>query len=218
MKLRKFRQDTLRFIGNYFLFNIVNVLCKTLRISFVNENVIDELYQNEKNFVFAFWHGTMLLPWYLGRYKNFAALISKSKDGDLLAKILKSWDYEVVRGSSTAGGNVALGIMVDYAKNNYSIAITPDGPKGPIYKLKAGAVITAKKSGLPLILVGVGHSKKRILKSWDKFEIPKFFSHVKVVYSNPIFIKNDLSYEETSKIIEQCERELNRLQKEANDL
>jgi lysophospholipid acyltransferase (LPLAT)-like uncharacterized protein len=217
MKLRKFRQDTLRFIGNYFLFNAVNVLCKTLRITYVNKNVIDDLDQTGKNYVLAFWHGTMLLPWYLGRRKNFAALISKSKDGDLLARILKNWKYEVVRGSSTAGGNVALGIMVDYAKNNNSIAITPDGPKGPIYKLKAGAVITAKKSGLPLVLVGVGNRKKRILKSWDKFEVPKFFSQVKVVYSNPIFVKNDLSYEDTSKIIEQCERDLNRLQKEANE-
>jgi len=218
MKLRKFRQDTLRFIGNYFLFNAVNVLCKTLRITYVNKNVIDDLDKKGKKYVLAFWHGSMLVPWYLGRHKNFAALISKSKDGDLLARILKSWKYEVVRGSSTAGGNVALGIMVDYAKNNYSIAITPDGPKGPMHKLKAGAVITAKKSGLPLVLVGIGPSKKRILKSWDKFEIPKFFSRVKVVYSNPVFVKNDLSYDETSKMIDNCDQELNKLHDEANVL
>ncbi len=218
MKLRKVRQDTLRFIGNYFLFNVVNVLCKTLRITFVNKNVIDELDKNNKKYVLAFWHGSMLVPWYLGRNKKFAALISKSRDGDLLARILKGWKYEVVRGSSTAGGFVALGIMVDYAKNNYSIAITPDGPKGPIHKLKAGAVVTAKKSGLPLILVSIGHDKKRILKSWDRFEIPKFFSRVKVVYSDPVSIKSDLNYDDTSKVIEHCERELNKLHKEANNL
>ena len=217
MKLRKIRQDTLRFIGNYFLFNVVNVLCKTLRITFINKNVIEKLDKDGKNYVLAFWHGSMLIPWFLGRNKNFAALISKSKDGDLLSRILKGWHYEVVRGSSSTGGNVALGIMVDYAKNNYSIAITPDGPKGPIHKSKAGAVITAKKSGLPLVMVGIGHEKKRILKSWDKFEIPKFFSKVKVVYSDPVFVKSDLSYDETYKVIENCELELNKLHKKANE-
>jgi len=217
MKLRKIRQDTLRFIGNYFLFNVVNVLCKTLRITFINKNVIEKLDKDGKNYVLAFWHGSMLIPWYLGRNKNFAALISKSKDGDLLSRILKGWNYEVVRGSSSSGGFVALGIMVDYAKNNYSVAITPDGPKGPIHKLKAGAVITAKKSGLPLVMVGIGHEKKRILKSWDKFEIPKFFSKVKVVYSEPYYVKGDLNYDETSKVIENSEQELNKLHKEANE-
>jgi lysophospholipid acyltransferase (LPLAT)-like uncharacterized protein len=217
MKLRKIRQDTLRFIGNYFLFNVVNVLCKTLRITCINNSVIEKLDKDGKNYVLAFWHGSMLIPWFLGRNQNFAALISKSKDGDLLSRILKGWNYEVVRGSSSSGGFVALGIMVDYAKNNYSIAITPDGPKGPIHKSKAGAVITAKKSGLPLVMVGIGHEKKRILKSWDEFEIPKFFSKVKVVYSDPVFVKSDLSYDETSKVIENCELELNKLHKKANE-
>ena len=214
MNLKKTKQDILRFTGNYFLFNAVNVLCKTLRITFVNKEVIDEL-EKQKNYVFGFWHGTMLLPWYLNRNKKFAALTSKSKDGNLLAKILKNWKYEVVRGSSSVGGEVALGIMVDYAKNNYSIAITPDGPRGPLHKMKAGAVITAKKSGIPLVLVGIGFEKKRILKSWDKFEIPKMFSRVKVIYSEPIYVDKNLSYDETSKIIEFCENKLNEIQTEA---
>ncbi len=215
MKLRKIRQDTLRVIGNYLLSYAVNLLCKTLRITFINKNVIDELEGSKKNYVLAFWHGTMLAPWYLCRHKNFAALISKSKDGDLLAKILRGWGYIVVRGSSSAGGNVALGIMIDYAKNKNSIAITPDGPRGPANKLKAGGVITAKKSGLPLVMAGIGYNRNRKLNSWDKFQIPKFFSRVRVVYSNPVFIDNNLDYDNTSKIIDECEKELNRIQKEA---
>ena len=112
---------------------------------------------------------------------------------------------------------MALGIMVDYAKNESSIAVTPDGPRGPARKLKAGAVITAKKSGLPLVLVGIGFQKKRkLLKSWDKFEIPLPFSKTKVIYSDPIKIDKGLSYEETSKIIEECEKKLNELQEEAS--
>ncbi len=215
MKVRKLKQDTLRFIGNYFLLSAVNVLCKTLRITLTNKKVIDDLEKDGNNYVLAFWHGTMLLPWYINRKKNFAALISKSKDGELLAKILKHWKYEVVRGSSSTGGNVALGIMVDYARNKSSIAITPDGPRGPIHKMKAGAIITAKKSGLPLVLVGIGIHRKRILKSWDKFEIPSLFTKANVIFSDPIFIDKNLSYDETSKIIVSCEVKLNELQKKA---
>lgn len=212
MNLRKIKQDTLRFIGNYLLFGTINVLCKTLKITFVNKNAADELEKSGKQYVLAFWHGTMLLPWYVHRRKKIVALISKSKDGDLLAKILKSWKYRVVRGSSHIGGEVALGILVDYAKNKNSISVTPDGPTGPAHKMKAGAVITAKKSGLPVILIGVGVKRKIVLGSWDGFEVPKFFSAVKVVYSEPIYVPKDLGYEETSKVISDCENKLNEIQ------
>src|SRR5690606_30011989 len=170
--------------------------------------------RNEK-FILAFWHGTMLLPWYLHRKSDFASLISKSKDGDLLAKILKKWKYEVIRGSSSSGGEIALAIMIDYAKNGYSISVTPDGPRGPAFQMKAGAVITAKKSGLPLVLAGVGFAKKHSLKSWDKFQIPWLFSRAQIIYSDPVYVDKNLSYEETSDVIKNCESVLIDLQAQA---
>jgi len=215
MKIRKLEQAILRKLGHYTLFQIVNVLCKSLRITFKKKETIDKLENENQKFVLAFWHGSMLLPWYLQRYKNFAGLTSKSKDGDLLAKVLNLWRYNVVRGSSTEGGEVALGILLDYAKNGCSISITPDGPIGPYRKMKAGAVIAAKKSGLPLVLVGVGFKSKRNLKSWDKFTVPKLFTKAKVVYSDPIRIDKNLSYDETTKMIEKCEKILNQIQNEA---
>ncbi|MEE9448781.1 MAG: DUF374 domain-containing protein, partial [Ignavibacteriaceae bacterium] len=146
MNLKKAQQDTLRFASQFFLAQGVTALCKSLKITVQNRGTIENLKSEKQNFVLAFWHGTMLLPWYLHGNPSFAALTSKSKDGDLLSRILKKWNYEVVRGSSSVGGEVALGIMIDYARNDYSIAITPDGPRGPRHKFKAGAVITAKKA------------------------------------------------------------------------
>lgn len=215
MKIRKLEQVFLRKLGHYTLFQIVNVLCKSLRITFKNKEVIDKLENENQKFVLAFWHGSMLLPWYLQRYKNFAGLTSKSKDGDLLARVLNLWSYNVVRGSSTEGGEVALGILLDYAKNGCSISITPDGSLGPYRKMKAGAVVVAKKSGLPLVLVSVGFKSKRNLKSWDKFTVPKLFTKAKVIYSAPIRIDKDLSYNETSKMIDKCEIIFNQIQNEA---
>jgi lysophospholipid acyltransferase (LPLAT)-like uncharacterized protein len=215
MNTRQVKQNTLRFLGNLILKHSLDALCKTLRVSYQNKKVVDVLKDKKQNYVLAFWHGTMLLPWYLNRENGFAALTSKSKDGDLLAKQLKHWKYKVVRGSSSKGGDVALGIMIDLAKNGYSVAITPDGPRGPVNKFKAGAVITSKKSNAPLVLMGVGIKSKKKLNSWDKFQVPNLFSNVKIIYSDPINVDSRLSYDETSKIIEDCDRKLNELQKEA---
>jgi hypothetical protein len=215
MKLNQFSKNILRFLGNYFLFAAVTFLCATLRVEVINGDEIKRLQKVGKRFVAAFWHGTMLFPWFFFRGQKFLGITSQSKDGDLLAKTLKYWKYTVVRGSSSKGGDVALGIMIDFAKNEGSVVITPDGPTGPKEKFKAGAVITAKKSGAPLFLMGVAYQKKIELKSWDRFEIPKPFTKVRIIFSDKIEVPSALSYEETSKVIEQCEDQMNKLQQEA---
>lgn len=218
MTLKEIKRNVLRNIGNKFLFFAVDVLCKSLRIKVVNGEAIQKSIDEKKNFVVAFWHGSMLLGWFLHKDKNFAALVSKSKDGDLLSNVLTKWNFEVARGSSHIGGKEALEILLKQANEGYSIAITPDGPTGPIYKMKAGAVITAKKAKIPLFLLGISNSKKRKLKSWDGFEIPKFFSKSVAVYSDPIYIDTNLGYDETSEKIEEYEELLNKLQMKAEEL
>jgi len=215
MKAKEVKKDFLRTIGNFLIDKAVNLLCKSLKVGIRNKENVDKLRQENKNFIIVFWHGTMLLPWYLHRNEKVAALISKSKDGDLLAKLLRKWNYQVIRGSSSSGGDVALSIMIDYAKNNNSLAITPDGPRGPAKKMKAGAVITAKKSGLPLILMGAAYMKKRELKNWDRFQIPAFLSKANIIYSEPVYVDKNLDYNSTSEMINFCEAKLNELQTEA---
>lgn len=213
--MKKVKQTFYRVLGNLILKYLLDLLCKSLRIELINNEIIENLERKNQNYVLAFWHGTMLLPWYVNRNKNFSALTSLSKDGDLLAKQLKHWNYNVIRGSSHKGGDVALGIMVDCAKNKYSIAITPDGPTGPPRKFKAGAVITAKKSQIPLVLAGVGFSNKKLLKSWDSFQVPMPFCKAKIIYSEPVIIDANLDYNETDMIIKSCESIMNELQEKA---
>ncbi|MGE5402576.1 MAG: lysophospholipid acyltransferase family protein [Ignavibacteriales bacterium] len=218
MSFREYRQKILRFVGNYLLYGAVTAVCKTLHIHSVNREKTDELFLQKKNFIIAFWHGSMLVPWYVYRNKGFAALVSKSKDGALLDRVLTQWNYSVIRGSSHNGGSVALSAMLDLAQNKkMPIAITPDGPRGPYHKAKAGAVITAKKAQVPLVLLGVGYGSKKELKSWDKFEIPLPFSKVNLIYSDPICIDAELNYDETALVLENCEIRLNELYREANN-
>ncbi len=204
----------MRYLGNKLLKTVIGMLNLTLRVETSNKNKFEAALA-KGNIVLAFWHGAMYYPWYANRGKGFAALVSKSKDGQLLADLLEKWKYNVVRGSSHIGGKAALDEMISLADSNYSIAITPDGPTGPYREMKAGAVVTALKTKIPIVLMAVGYKKKYVLNSWDKFEIPKPFSKVKVIYSSPVFIDESLSREETTLRIKGLERELNKLQEEA---
>ena len=218
MKLNNTQKNFLRFAGIKFSSFLIDVLLKTVRIKVHNFEVIKNLEKVNKNYIVAFWHGSMLIGWYLQKNKKFAALVSKSKDGDILTSILKKWNFYVVRGSSSKGGHDALDEMIKLIQNNYNLAITPDGPTGPIYKMKPGAVIVSHRIQVPLILLGIGIKNKWQLKSWDQFEIPKPFSKVEVIYSDPIFINKDSTREDISIIINECEVKLNELQNQANKL
>jgi hypothetical protein len=213
MEIKNIKKKILRIAGNLFLYFIVNMVCKTYRIKLNIPDDTKKVLEGNKAYVIAFWHGTMLANWYVNRNKNIVALVSPSKDGELLSKILYKWGYILQRGSSNKSGKESLESLIEKAKNNYSIALTPDGPKGPEKEFKAGAVIIAKKANLPLILVGVKNKNLyRFKNSWDKSEFPKPFSEIVLNYSEPITIKNDISYEDTNDVIIECGKKLNELQ------
>jgi len=218
MKLTNFQRTVLRYFGIKFASAAIRLLLITLRVKVINGDKISDLMNEKKSYISAFWHGSMMIGWFLNKGGNASALVSQSKDGDVLAATLKKWDYNVVRGSSSTGGSDALTAMVFLIRDGYSLAITPDGPRGPAYKMKPGAVVAAKKSSVPLYLAGIGIKNKFILKSWDHFEVPIPFSKVMVIYSNPIMIAENLNYEETNNKIIECEAALNKLQKDALDL
>lgn len=215
MNLSEKQKKLLRYLGIKTAGALLNVLLHTVRIKIMNIDSIKNLESRDQNYVFAFWHGSMLLGWYINRNKNFASLVSQSKDGDVLTSILNRWKYKVIRGSSHIGGKEALETMVELVQKKYSLAITPDGPTGPIKKMKAGSVIVSKRTTVPLVLAGIGIRKKWILKSWDKFEIPKPFTSAVINLANPIYVEENKSREEIDLLIVECEKILNQLNESA---
>lgn len=215
MEFKEIKKSILNFLGLTVLTFIVDLVIKTYRIKIYNDDEVNKLDKSGENFISAFWHGRMLIPWYVNRKYKIAALVSKSKDGEILTRLLKNWNYNVVRGSSHIGGKEALNIMEKTIDEGYSFAITPDGPTGPPYKMKAGAVVLAHRKSIPLLLLGTASNRNFVFKSWDKFQVPKPFSKVSVVYSEPIYVREDSSREEINKLIEECEIKLTGLQKEA---
>ncbi len=215
MKLSNFQKKIARYLGIRAGFFLINILVKTYRIKRINGNHLDEMIEKGKNFVVASWHGSMIPGWYLHKNLNSAALVSKSKDGDVLYHILDKWGFKVVRGSSHIGGKEALEEMITLLRKKYNLVITPDGPRGPRHVMKAGAIVSAKKAGVALFLAGISIKNKIRLNSWDRFEFPLPFTKINVKYSEPIYIDKELDYDATSKLINECEITLNKLQEEA---
>ncbi|MCK9281359.1 MAG: lysophospholipid acyltransferase family protein [Melioribacteraceae bacterium] len=213
MRINELKKKILFFAGLYISRFLINVLLLTVKIKIENPEILEKLTKENQNFTAVFWHGKMLIGWYLFRKYNSAALISPSKDGEILTNLLVNWNYKIVRGSSNDSGKDALQKMLVLADKKMNLIITPDGPKGPAEKMKAGAVVICKKKKLPLLLSGIRMEKKKRLKSWDSFEIPLPFSSVIVTYSNPIWIEESLSYDETNEMILKAENELKELNK-----
>ncbi len=161
---------------------LIKALISTLKIKITNRDALN------KPAVFIFWHSQMLAGWSIFRNRTSCALVSQSKDGEILSALLKKWNYKVSRGSSSKGGKEALRDLINASHEDYSIVITPDGPRGPAGQIKNGALIVANECSIPVIPVKIIYSSKKILlKSWDKFQIPYPFSKCKVIFGNEYF-------------------------------
>lgn len=165
--------------------------------------------------VYALWHRQEVLLIYLHRNRGICGLVSKSKDGEYMARILKRFGFTFVRGSTTTGGIMALRGLIKAARNGYSVAITPDGPKGPIFKVQPGIVYLAQKAGVPVIPAACALSKKIILRSWDKYQFPLPFGRIEVVYGEPLHVSPDDDIQSKSA---ELESRLNALTEEAEKL
>jgi hypothetical protein len=138
--------------------------------------------------IYACWHCQQVLTIYLQRNRGMCGLVSKSKDGEYMARILKLFGFSIVRGSTTSGGFTSLRALIKAARGGCSLAITPDGPRGPVFKVKPGAIYLAKKAGIPIIPTVCMLSKKKIIRSWYRFQFPLPFGRIHAVYGAPLFV------------------------------
>ncbi len=147
-----------------------------------------------ENYIGALWHNRLLLfPFVLRRFlfnRHGAALISASRDGELLADAIKRFDYDVVRGSSSRLGARAILQLSEMIASGHDVVITPDGPRGPAYELGPGIIFLAQKSGAAVLPVNMEYSSCWRIKSWDRFIIPRPFSKVRVIIGQPYRVKS----------------------------
>jgi len=170
-------------------YGILRLCLLTVRIRFFHEEeLFDHLHRGGKG-VIAFWHQRILLVVsYARRFREFTpvAMISQSRDGDLIADVARRLNFRPVRGSSSRGGREALAAVVAELSAHPLVVHAVDGPQGPRGLIKAGIIRMAQLSGAPIIPVYISVNRAWILKSWDRFLIPKPFSTVWVRWDEPI--------------------------------
>ena len=188
---------------------LVNLLCATLRY-----NIIDEAGFLDKPFprpvVFLVWHNRILaMPVVFRRYypkrKGLLVLTSASRDGAYLSEFVRCFGMGAVRGSSSRRGAVALLDLVRGLEAGFDLCITPDGPRGPRYRLGPGALLLSERCRVPLMPLLVEYSAFWRFNSWDGFAIPKPFSKVTVTALPLIEIsttEDDSAFEEKRKQVE----------------
>ena len=143
----------------------------------------------DQNYIGALWHNRLLIfPFVLQRFfsnRRGAALISASRDGDLLADAIARFGFDVVRGSSSRLGASAILQLTDVLASGRDVVITPDGPRGPAYELGPGIIFLAQKSGAAVLPVNMEYSRCWRLKSWDRFILPRPFAKIRVIIGHP---------------------------------
>jgi lysophospholipid acyltransferase (LPLAT)-like uncharacterized protein len=184
----------------------------TLKIKFIGNENIEQFVSKGKNYILCFWHGSLLLMIYAFKGEKRTFLVSFHRDGELITKVIKRFGVEATRGSSSKGGTKALLSLLRKAKSGYSIAFTPDGPKGPARKAQSGVVELARLSNLPIIPVGFYAKKFKKMNSWDSFLVPYPFTKAAFCYGEPIYVK-----EKGVNYIAKIEESLNEAEKRAQE-
>ena len=169
------------------------------------------LYQKDKQaqsldesqkVIYAFWHNQQSFLLFPYRKKGkISVLVSMSSDGEYIARSLPKFNMKATRGSSTRGGFAALRGLIEDAKKGYNPALTPDGPRGPIYKATPGIIYLARKTHLPIIPAAVDCSHKFHVNSWDKFQIPLPFGRCAIVYGAPLYFNPEQETKELCNIL-----------------
>jgi len=190
-------------------FSITKKISEILKINFVSAIFsayilpldktlkFKKIYQKkyEGPAIYAIWHANQYV--YLAEEHSsrhaFTLLISPSNDGDMIAKVCHQMNFSLIRGSTNRQGMLAVRDMIKAIRRGSSVAFTLDGPKGPVHIAKEGLIRLAKMAQVPIIPTMPATKHKFTFNSWDKYELPHWFSRSAVIYGEPIFVPKDSS-------------------------
>ncbi|MCK9557794.1 MAG: lysophospholipid acyltransferase family protein [Candidatus Cloacimonetes bacterium] len=171
-----------RTIYNYLAAGLLYLIKLSLRFEVRNQP------QNER-VIYGLWHRDLMHCALQRAGDPVAVMISSSKDGELIAGPLTVLGYATVRGSSSRQGSQALKAMLRFAKDK-SLAITPDGPKGPVGTIHPGMFQLALLAKIPIVAVACHTKREWVFNSWDRFRFPKPFATIQIEYSEPLYVES----------------------------
>lgn len=200
---------------------LLRVISATLRIRHVDRAGLRE-GTLRRPAIYCIWHNRLALSMasyhgYIKKYSQgagLAAMASASRDGGMLIAVLQHSGVQPVRGSTSRRGPQALRELTTWARRNYDLAITPDGPRGPRYVVQEGVIALAQLTGFPIVPVTFNLGWKISVKSWDRFQIPLPFSRCEMIFEKPLRIPRDTSETARETFRAQLEETLNAISRD----
>lgn len=182
-----------------------------------------EILGGGRHAIFAFWHNRFILMPYYYRYhlgkERIAVMVSQSRDGRIVESFLDRYRFRTVRGSSSRGGRRAAISLLRLLKEGWDAAVTPDGPRGPRYRVQDGILTLASVSGLPVIPVSSAASLRYVFRrSWDHFRLPLPGSRIWLVFEKPLAVGRELTSRDRESCRETLRRRLRRADRRAEEL
>ncbi|MCF8031596.1 MAG: lysophospholipid acyltransferase family protein [Desulfarculaceae bacterium] len=196
---------------------LLRLLFRTCRNRILRPDLVEKFFDAGKPGIGVTWHRGAIYFLYFFGAQHPAIMISRSRDGEYLARYLKIMGGVPVRGSSSRGGLAALKEMADYLRDHPDgyAATVADGPRGPSCRAKKGMIALAARTGLPLVPMMWSSNQVWVLKkTWDRTMIPKPFAKVVLTAGREFHYPPDIKGEELEQARQELEDELNRIKDE----
>lgn len=188
---------------------ITRLLFATCRVHVQGQEIREGFQKQGIPFIAAFWHYSIIYTVYRSKGLSWVCMVSPSKDGEYISRILEGLGYRTVRGSKGGGGVGALKGMLKAVREGFNAAIVADGSQGPARKVQSGAILLASRTGAPIVPVMWSADKYITFRSWDRTVLPKQFSRIEFVYGEPIYIPKKIDSDELEKYRVEVEKKLN---------
>jgi lysophospholipid acyltransferase (LPLAT)-like uncharacterized protein len=170
-------------------FLLIKLIGRTIRWQVEGWQNWEAATSNGQAPIYTFWHNRVFLATYFWRKRRIVVMTSQSFDGEYIARFIQRFGYGAARGSSTRGAVGAIIEMTRLMRAGSPTGFTIDGPKGPRYVAKMGAVLLAKKTGQPILPFTITTERFwEAKRSWDGFQVPWPFSRARVVIAPPIYV------------------------------
>jgi len=173
------------------LYSLIRMICSTLRWQVRGREHLDTVEASGHRPIFTFWHVCILSATWFWRNRGIVVMSSVSRDAEYTGRVIKRFGYGTARGSATRGGGRGLAEMAHCLDNGMEVAFTIDGPRGPAYVAKPGAVTLARHTGQPILPFHIAARSYIEVPSWDRLQIPLPFTHAASFIGEPIYVSRD---------------------------
>jgi len=197
-----------------FLYFLICVICSTLRWKVQGREHLDSIIASGHRPIFTFWHVCILSATWFWRNRGIVVMSSVSRDAEYTGRVIKRFGYGTARGSSTRGGGRALAEMAQCLFDGIEVGFTIDGPRGPAYIAKPGAVTLARHSGQAILPFHISTRKRIQFPSWDRLQVPLPFARALVLIGAPIYVPRDATADATAAKQAELQSALERLRGE----